>query len=348
MSVEINDVREIGEFKTTSFSGYKKSDVNKELLKSITEGKVEPACYWCAELICSANYVDLWNTIILYSTKYIHLGNPKLVSYLDLRIKNFKDVMESGYAGYELKLRNNSKIRKLFGEIIIIICKSQRKHPFEVVKIKKEEEFILSNMKEHFKAPNTKYGDLITKPEDPKELFIAVNELCYHLSKESLNSIKACYWIEWMLEYDVMCKKKKAKCECERRSYPVDVKEQKNIVWIIWDIFLHYSAKKSKFIDKLMNSLLKIFCLRFTSGVIRKRRFILYYAVNMITEHVNQSIQLIDNKDALEEILPKIDNIYKQIKKSEKSPQTDYLFNNIGKSNHDKTLEKLEMLKDIL
>ena len=39
MSVEINDVREIGEFKTTSFSGYKKSDVNKELLKSITEFK---------------------------------------------------------------------------------------------------------------------------------------------------------------------------------------------------------------------------------------------------------------------------------------------------------------------
>ena len=67
----------------------------------------------------------------------------------------------------------------------------------------------------------------------------------------------------------------------------------------------------------------------------------------MITEHVNQNIQLIDNKDALE-ILPKIDNIYKQIKKSEKSPQTDYLFNNIGKTNHDKTLEKLEMLKDIL
>ena len=108
--VDINDTRLQKDFQGISFSSYKKSDVKKELLKAINNGKIEDACNWSAELICAGHYIDLWDNIILVSSKNIHLGNPKLPIYLNMRFENFKNIVQGGYIGNELSMRNSSKI----------------------------------------------------------------------------------------------------------------------------------------------------------------------------------------------------------------------------------------------
>ena len=80
--------------------------------------------------------------------------------------------------------------------------------------------------------------------EDPKEYFIALNELSYHLSSKSNDTRFACYWIEWLLQYENICKQKKLKCECERRSFAsVDDKYQMDTIWIIWDGLINEAKK---------------------------------------------------------------------------------------------------------
>ena len=113
----INDNRDQSFFKCKTFSKHNKGEVKTILLASISDGKIESACHWTAELICAGHYSDLWELIFLYMSRYIHLGNPKIVFYLENRYKIFKQIVENANFIHLIELRNNVNIRRLFSEI---------------------------------------------------------------------------------------------------------------------------------------------------------------------------------------------------------------------------------------
>lgn len=344
---EINDKRLQKEFSGFSFSQFKKTEVKKQLIKSIQDGKVETANYWCAELLCAGHFLEIWETIILIMGKHIHYGNPKLPIYIELRIKNFKDIVSNGYVDREIHMRNNEKIRNLFAEIISILCFSQKKHSYDSIKIKKTD-YDLTEINFRLKADNIHYCDGVYKKDDPKELFIAYNEFLYCISKQHANMSNACYWMEWISEYESLCKKQKEGCSCERRGFiPVDTKKQTDIIWMVWDALIYESIKRHKIVTKIIKSLLSIFCIRYTNAVKKRRKYIIYFAIALLTETIDFNLPIHKNPELLENIKGNIHKIYGEIKKNEVAPDTDYLFNGINQSSIEKSIAKIERMNQI-
>lgn len=346
-TIEINDVRSTAQFKGISFSNFKKTEVRDQMIGCMQKGKVEPACYWCAELICAGHYMDIWEIILYFVGKYIHLGNPKLAIYLERRFSIFKNIITQGHFLNELQLRNHPNIRKLFAEVVCIITKSNKKHSFEPIKINRIEEFDITQMTERLKAPSISYIEPIFKPKDPKELFIAANEFAYNISAERRNMAAACYWIEWIIEFDNICKKRKEPVYCDKRAeYSVESKLQRDIIWIVWDTLLFYcNETKNSYLESIMKSLVTLFSIKYTTASCKKRRYLLYFAVALITEPVPTNIEMFTEKEVLQSVVEQIDNVYKQIKKNEIGPNTDYLFSNLDRENtFEKTIQKMEIM----
>ena len=349
----INDIRDVSDFKGISFSNYRKSEVKRAFADNIHRVKLEAACYWCAELVCAGHFMDVWEIFLYFLGKYVHLGNPRLVIYLESRFRIFRNIMEKEILATELHLRNVQNIRKLFAEVVCILSLSPRKHCVEPIRINRVEEFDMTHMPERLKAPCVKYAEPVYQEEDPKELYIAINEFSYSVSKEGKSLVTACYWIEWVIEFDVICKRNRQVCKCQRRNYVhVDPKYQKDIIWLIWDALLHYATADGhgEFIQRIMQSLRELFSIKYTTGCCKRRRYLLYFAVGLLTDPVPTSVEIVslDHKRILASVVEQIHMVYRQIKHNEVSPNTDYLFSSVGGRNTmEQSIRKLEIMDSV-
>jgi hypothetical protein len=267
-----------------------------------------------------------------------------------MRYDVFKGIVANGYIGNELRMRNTPRIRALFAEIMCVLCDSKKKYSLEGIKVKKTD-FDSTAMPDKLKAPNVSYASAAFLSGDPKELFIAINEFAFHISKDSKNSLLASYWLEWIMEFEHICKMKKQKCVGERRStMPVESKFQMDPIWIVWELILDQAKKAlDPLIPKIMQSLLRLYCLRYTDGIKKKRRYLIYFAICLLTEPVVMTQEMVANKDTIETVVKKIDTVYKQVKKNEIAPKMDYLAGSAGgaKSDLDKTIEKMDKLNSM-
>lgn len=337
MDCQINDVRTDKDFRLITFSGFKKSDVHKEYVKAILESKIEPSLFWACELISAGHLKDLWSLIIYVFTKHVHTGNPKLSVYLDRRLCNFIDIIKNGYMDRELHARNNNKIRKLFAEITCVLCLSKKKHPYEEIKIHKDD---FNDFSEKLVAPLNN----ICFKNDPKQLFLPLNELTFALTEG--DTINSCYWVSWIVDYECICRNKKIKLNAENRSF-IDSKYRNNVVWMIWDVFFHVSETKNTIVNTIVTSLFNIFIKRYSHTENKRKIFLLYFVVSLLTEIHDYSITMIEDSDKITSIVDNIDTIYKQVKTNEVSPNTDYLFKDVKQTNLEKTIERLETMENM-
>lgn len=313
MLTTIDDVRPQNAFTKASFSNYKKTDVLRELTKSLVQSDVNSACFWVSECVCSGYFLDIWTIIITFSCEYIHSANPRLFICIHKYITNFKSIANTFDA--DIMMRNTPSIRKIFSELIVIICSVNRPTKYVYNKVS-DADLSLNNMSNKFTATSTKYAEAVFIDNDPKELYMPLNEFSYHLNPDSASFNQACYWYEIMIRLYTVCKKQKNRITCVRRPY-IPIKVSPDGLWIVWEPLLNAAEQKGKGTKALLDSLLSIFTLRYTSSSWTKYRFLIYFAITIATSPIDFSIPLTLDKPRVSEIASHIDVIYSKLKNNE-------------------------------
>ena len=295
MKITIVDSRTVF---TNTFSNYKKSLAVKELMTSIYYQKNEEAYFWTAELLSSNCIIEIWDTYIEFMCKYTHIYNPKIPIYLHKKFLEFKEI--AGTTNDDIKLRNVDEIRRLFFTLTLIFCSSKRECVLDIPIF--QFNFEIDKMYTNLKAPNVSYIQNYFKNGDPKEYYIPLNELMFHL-KETKNKMDVFYWIEWIIEYDALLLKNKKQLQCVKRPFAINT----NIIWIIWEILLSFDKQP-------VDSLLELFSIKYKTN--KKKKCILHLCAMYIISKVDYNIPILDTS-LLKNIEESINIAFEKIKKKE-------------------------------
>ena len=80
---------------------------------------------------------------------------------------------------------------------------------------------------------------------------------------------------------------------------------------MVWELLLIEASNRGRNIKKLVEALLDIFSIRYKKGCKKRRRFIMYNAISLITEDVNFKRPIFNDEDKIELVKNKIDIINK-------------------------------------
>jgi len=300
-------------FARLSFSNHKKSKVIEELISCLYYKKRDDALHWTAEMICSIYILDLWKIYIIFYCKYIHIHNIKIGIYLLKKFEEFKIINKM--ISNDLDIKNNDDIRNLFFTLTIIFCETKNENTLSTIQFV----FSLENMYDNLKANNIDYIKPFFKEGDPKEYYIPLNEFVYHVSNTKDNT-SLFYWIDWLIEYDIYLTKKKKPLFIEYRNIVdfKDEKKNKNIVWLLWDIIIHYSKRRGDLIKQTIVSLFELFKIKYKVTNNKTYKCLLYVSINLLlNDTINTNIKLIENTSLFKNLYDNTQIIFEEIKKKE-------------------------------
>ena len=326
---QIIDTRSVDAFKKKTFSGFKKNDIINAVFKSIESKKVENACHWATECILSGYALILWEKLINFSTKIIHINNPKLPSYLLRKNKVFMNQisrLDSKSKDRYLFLRNSQMVRNLFFDVVSSLATSSKTKRYDKYpKINDQEDFNFTNIQKRLCAQMNILPGHIIHFNDPDELRIIINEIFTLLKNKQFGYDKCCYWILWLMRYEAIHKKKKTPWIIDEREIEgIPKKYRGNIVWVLWDIiFEEMKLRSNQQIKKQINSLYELYKCNYTVGKRAARVSILFNAIGYLTHQISFKSPVRNDYKLFIQVQSNVNKMFGSKKKNEVKTLTD-------------------------
>jgi hypothetical protein len=343
---KIIDTRLNEDFKQKTFSGFQKKDVIAALFKSIDQGKIEAACHWCTECIVSGYTMKIWDKLLVYACKIVHINNPKLPIYLykkNMIIFNQLNRLECKNKDY-LILRNSQMIRNLLCDLITTIITSEKKKRYDKLFKIKDSDMNISNK---LQANIQILPSSILRFDDPEELKIIINEFYFHLKNQLSGYDKAVYWILWLLEWERKHKKNKENWTIPERKVNIKAdKDKGDFIWIIWDtIFVEMNNRDNNMMKNCIKVLYSLYTNNYTGSKRNTRIFLVYCAIGHLTNNLDYTKPIRLNHSVFIQTQANINKMYEIVKKYEKNNVVTKPVEKVKKKDEKKTEEKIEIEK---
>lgn len=322
----INDTRDVNQFHKMTYSGYLRKDVLDILFKKIDESSLEEVCFWCAEVVVSGYFEDLWERIIIYYAKYINSNSPYVPYHIFVRLNQFLKLSKNeDFKKNFLDLRNSQEVRNHFCELVCIISNATKmRKPVPLPKVN-QNDFSKSVFEGKLMARDYSNAVKVLNNNDPQELTIIVNEFSFHISDNHFNLTKALYWLSWTIEWEKTNIKKYGRYDCApRQIVGIEKKCQKDFIWIFWEILLlELDKRNNENQEKQVRSLFEFYKYKYSPSKKRKRINLLITAVQILSPEfkfntdMNERYPVYEKLHLIVQACANINIIYKEKKTEE-------------------------------
>jgi len=324
----IEDTRFLEQFKDKSFSGFKKTEVIKTLFKSIETGKIENACHWITECMISGYSLEILDKLIAFSSKVVHINNPKLPEYLWRKYSYFYTNIDNINLQKDKHLiihfRNNQVLRNLLFDIVSVITLSSKSKRYDKYpKINEDSDFQFDTIRKRLHAQCNYCPDILFKFTDPEELRVVINEIMFHFKNINSGYDNCCYWIAWIFQWEKKTKKLKSKFEIDERDIK-DVKKSycKDVVWLMWSAILVEANDRDPDVKSQIQSLYQLYKYEFSGPKRNLKIPLIYHAVGYLTHTVNYVLPVIKDKKTYIRYQCNVNQMFKMKKTSEYTEPT--------------------------
>jgi hypothetical protein len=309
------DTRRLKDFKQQVFGGYSKIQVLTSFDKAIREDKYDHAIYWGLQILCSGGADLIWEKLVNIASKSINILNPTLPTYLLTRSREFQKITaQPRYKGEAaLTLRNNSDIRSMIVEFILI-CSTSRRNKLDTIPGIKKQDFMVESFKSRLEAKDTNLSDEYMKENDPSEVRIAANEFAYNLFHKNLS--KALYWLAWIYEWAKLNTKKYGKFEIGIRAQAdIDAKFYRLWCWLPWSIIIGLTHKThDASIITEITALWDLYKLDFGASQCSRKMPLIIWAMKLLTTPCDWKLKLIEKEAIVFHQLMNINAYFKNLK----------------------------------
>ena len=343
----VEDTRPPQDFRVKTISGYKVTDVQSAFKKSLTDSKLEEACHWGIELLCSGYIHKIFNCLFNIFTKNIYTNNPLLAEKLLVRfeffvnIKNLFTINAKKVNEKEtlLKLRNVQAIRNHIVELIVILVNSNKGKSINLPTIKTVS--VTDKMAARDETtiqPFIKYGD-------SKELQLSGNEFITALKRN--DSQRALFWLSWISTIEKLTVKQTRQDYKQgyRKIANVETKFHYDYIWLFWEIILSQVRTRDIPVKNQVVSLYRLYIFEYSHAKKAKKMPLISCAIKYLTEIYSVNTPVINNESSLVQACGRVNSLFNEVKKNEvvvrsKVDIAERVINNVRKSHKSQRAEQ--------